>query len=159
MYKRFAFEGDVHASLECVPLTVRRKLDLAGLKISLVGWQTLTRAERLALCHLPVDEDDEVEVYREVYRSFADRAGVPLKPLPDAGMSTRPWLAAAPPEAVRARVALLGCEVDLDRWPALDEESRYALLKLSDPKKDVWKLRAALGELGMLPGDGVRADA
>ena len=57
MYKRFTFEGDIHESLDCVPLSVRRKLDLAALKISLDGWQQLSRAERLSLCHLPVDSE------------------------------------------------------------------------------------------------------
>ncbi len=153
MYKRFEFEGDVHASLECVPLTVRRKLDLAGLKISLVGWQTLSRAERLALCHLPVDDADEVTVYREVYQGFADRAGVPLKPLAEGAMTDRPWNVNTPPPAVREKAALLGHDVDLSRWADLDEESRYALFKLSDPKKDPRKLRAALDELAMTGRD------
>ncbi len=150
MYKRFSFEGDVHESLDCVPLTVRRKLDLAGLKISLAGWQTLTRAERLALCHLPVDDAEAVAVYREVYQGFADRAGVPLQPLPDDSMAGRPWLAPSPPAAVTTKAALLDGAADLSRWPDLDEESRYALFKLSDPKKEAGKLRAALLELGMV---------
>ena len=47
MYKRFEFEGAIHDTLECVPMSVRRKLDLATLKISLAGWQALSRAERL----------------------------------------------------------------------------------------------------------------
>lgn len=150
MYKRFAFEGDVHLTLECVPLTVRRKLDLAGLKISLAGWQTLTRAERLALCHLPVDDAEAVSIYRTVYLGFAERAGVPLTPLADDSMASRPWLAPMPPAAVAVKAALLDGVVDLSLWPDLDEESRYALFKLSDPKKDASKLRAALLELGML---------
>src|SRR5260370_24490197 len=81
MYRRFAFEGDIHASLDCVPLAVRRKLDLAMLKISLEGWQRLRFAERLALCHLPVDSNEEIQVYREVMQAFCERGVVPLKRL------------------------------------------------------------------------------
>jgi hypothetical protein len=147
MYKRFAFEGDVHVSLSCVPLTVRRKLDLAELKISLAGWQTLSREERLALCHMPVDTHEDIAVYREVLRGFAARARVPLTPLPGGPMASSDWSA----EGVLARLKerLVGAHLDAARLGALDEESRYALFKLADPKRDVAKLRAALRELDL----------
>ena len=74
MYLRFAFEGDVHETLATIPLAVRRKLDLAGLKLSLAGWTALSRAERLAVCHLPVESQADLEVYREALRGFAVRA-------------------------------------------------------------------------------------
>jgi len=49
----------------------------------------------------------------------------------------------------RARVESLGA-ADLSRWASLDEEARYAIVKLADPKRDTTKLRAALAELGMI---------
>jgi hypothetical protein len=150
MYRQFAFEGDVHALLDCVPLTVRRKLDLVGLKISLAGWQALTRAERLGLCHLPADTAADLTIYREVMNGFAERAGVPLTPLADPDAASRAWNAATVPARVGDRLREIACRLDDARWRALDEESRYALLKLSDPKRDVAKLRAAATELGLL---------
>jgi hypothetical protein len=48
MYLRFAFE-DGAETLEYMAQSMRRKLDLAGAKIGLKGWQAMTRAERLAL--------------------------------------------------------------------------------------------------------------
>jgi hypothetical protein len=155
MYRRFEFEGGIHESLACVPFTVRRKLDLAGLKISLAGWQALTRAERLALCHLPVDAGGDLEVYREVLSAFAARAGVELTALPGSG-EARPWAGAALPGPLRARLAALDAHLDDARWSQLDEESRYALYKLADPKRDAEKLGLALRELGLLEGAGAR---
>jgi hypothetical protein len=170
MYRAFAFEGDIHRSLDCVPLSVRRKLDLAGGKISLAGWQALTRAERLALCHLPVEGDGDVAVYREVLQAFAARAGVPLKPLVDPDAEARVWNANVPPPQLAKRLAELaarlaagptapsaqpggaGIVLDPPRWRALDEEARYALFKLADPKREPAKLHAALVELGLAPG-------
>ena len=35
MYLRFAFEGDLHRTLEFIPLSVRRKLDLDDYKLPL----------------------------------------------------------------------------------------------------------------------------
>jgi hypothetical protein len=156
MYKRFDFEGDVHQTLECVPLTVRRKLDIASLKISLEGWQALTRAERLALCHLPVDSEEDREVYIEVMRTFCERAGVPLKPLVDADAAGRTWNASTTPPRVKERADELHAKLDDATWRRLDEESRYALVKLSDPKRNPLKIHAALVELGLLAGPAPR---
>jgi hypothetical protein len=152
MYKRFTFEGDIHDSLDCVPLSVRRKLDLAALKISLDGWQQLLRAERLSLCHLPVDSEQELTVYREVLVEFCTRASVPLKRLEDGNASSRAWNTPNVPQAVGARVAELGGSLTDPAWCSLDEESRYALLKLADPKRNPLKIHALLVELGILGG-------
>jgi hypothetical protein len=149
VYRRFQFEGDIHQSLDCVPLTVRRRLDLAGLKISLAGWQTLTRGERLALCHLPTESEADIAVYREVMQQFCDARGVPLKPLGD---SDRAWNAPEPPEGLRARLHELSVALPPAAWRALDEESRYALCKLADPQREPAKLKAALIELGLASG-------
>ncbi|WP_394832337.1 nitrate reductase associated protein [Pendulispora rubella] len=150
-YKRFAFEGSTHESLECVPLTVRRKLDLAGLKISLAGWQALSRAERLSLCHLPVDEPGAIDVYREVFESFAERANVPLSPLPTEASDRTQWNGPVPPAGVQARLDAMGFALQPSQWTALDEESRYALMKMAEPKRDPRKFSWVLQELGLLP--------
>ena len=162
MYRQFRFEGDIHASLACVPLVVRRKLDLAGLKISLAGWQALTRAERLSLCHLPVDSAEEVGVYREILESFAGRAGAALVALPD--VSLRPWNASAVPQEVRQRALTCGRPLGDAEWSRLDEEARFALAKLAEPKRDPAKFGAALGELfpdsgELFPDSGAPPDA
>lgn len=81
MYRRFAFEGAVHATLETVPLAVRRKLDLAGIWITLFGWRALPWEDRLSLCHLPVDTAEDVAVYREVLMRFTARTGIPVDPV------------------------------------------------------------------------------
>jgi hypothetical protein len=150
MYMRFAFEGDIHDSLACVPLSVRRKLDLAGLKISLDGWQRLSRGERLALCHLSVDPEPERGIYREVLLAFCERAAVPLKELEDANASSRAWNAPELPQPVAVRLGDLGVSLTDGAWRSLDEESRYALLKLSDPRRNPLTIRALLVELGLL---------
>jgi hypothetical protein len=149
VYKQFQFEGDVHQSLDCVPLSVRRRLDLAALKISLAGWQALSRAERLALCHLPTESDADLVVYREVMQAFCAARGVALKPLAD---SPRTWNAPEPPAELRARLEQLGVPLSADAWRALDEEGRYALVKLADPQREPAKLHAALVELGLASG-------
>ena len=141
MYLRFAYEGDVHETLATIPLAVRRKLDLAGLKLSLQGWTALSRAERLAVCHLPVDSGPDLDVYREALRGFSERAGHPVVPLEGGQVDPSSWGPDRRPAAVAARVS----EQD---WARLSDEARYALAKLSDPRRGPEKLGLALAELG-----------
>jgi len=155
VYRRFAFEGDIHASLACVPLVVRRKLDLAGLKISLAGWQTLPRHERLALCHLPADTGEDVAVYAEVLRGCSARAGVPLSPLPGAPVSSGDWSAPAVIERVRARLG--PGAIDEAAVARLGEEERYALYKLAEPRREPEKLVLLARELGLSRPDAEAA--
>ena len=61
MIREFKFEDEMHTTLACVPMAVRRKLDRVGVKISLEQWQLLGNGERLAICHLPVDSADECD--------------------------------------------------------------------------------------------------
>jgi hypothetical protein len=142
MYLRFAFEGDVHETLATIPLAVRRKLDLAGLKLSLAGWTALSRAERLAVCHLPVDCKADLEVYREALRGFAERAGHPVLPLEGGPVDPANWGPARVPAAVAARVGETG-------WAQLSDEARYTLAKLAEPRRGPEKLTLALAELGL----------
>jgi hypothetical protein len=63
----------------------------------------------------------------------------------------RSWNTDDVPVAVTTRLREVGGELPVAGWRALDEESRYALLKLADPKQAVAKFRAALAELGFAP--------
>jgi hypothetical protein len=149
MYRQFTFEGDIHASLDCVPMAVRRKLDLVRWKISLAGWQLLPRADRLSLCHLPVDGPGDLEVYAEVLQHYAQRAGTELKLLPP---PEELWKAEDVPADVATRCREASIPIDTARWTRLDEDSRYALVKLADPKREATKFIAAAIELGLRSG-------
>jgi len=141
MYLRFAYEGDVHETLATIPLAVRRKLDLAGLKLSLAGWVAMSRAERLAICHLPVDASSDLEVYREALRGFAERAGHPVLPLEGGPADPAAWGPDRMPQTLASRVSAR-------QWTELSDEARYALVKLSEPRRGPEKLGLALAELG-----------
>jgi hypothetical protein len=144
VFRQFGFEEDVYATLSCVPLAVRRKLDLAGLKISLAGWQALPRSERLALCHLPVDGRGDLEVYREVLIGFAERAGQELKPLAEVLPSS--WGGGAIPPRVAERASELGRELTSAAWRALDDETRYCLWKYATTRDDPAKVALLFAE-------------
>src|ERR687886_59600 len=102
MYLRLELEGDLHRTLEFIPMAVRRKLDLAGLKLSLQAWTGMNRGERLAVCHLPVDGPGDLDLSREALRVFAERAAHPVPPLEGGPIDPSAWGAVKIPETVVA---------------------------------------------------------
>src|SRR3984893_13380079 len=72
MFHRFRYESEFYPTLSRVPLHVRMKLDLTGIKISLRDWLSFSFEERTALCHLPVEANEEQEAFVN-YLDFLSR--------------------------------------------------------------------------------------
>jgi len=144
--RRFKFDQDVYETLDLVPMAVRRKLDRIGVKIGLEQWQALGRGERLAICHLPANLEEECEAMRLFVREAAMRAtGVEAKMLPEAERD-----AAEPPDEPPARLIErareAGFVLDDTSWSKLDPDARYALMKMGAGKKVSENFAAALEE-------------
>ncbi len=146
MIREFKFEDEMHTTLACVPMAVRRKLDRVGVKIGLEQWKALARGERLAICYLPVERHEE----REALRLFINEAvrrvcGEEPRTLAEAQRAV-----ADPPMrlpallAERARTA--GVMLDQAAWERLDADERYALIKLGGSAEVSHNLAAALAE-------------
>jgi hypothetical protein len=152
MARTFSFEREILESLELVPLTVRRKLDLARIKLSLEGWQALSIADRRALVEAQVEgAEDEASVFafERLVIAAAERAGVTVAKL--AAEAQHPWRAKAAPDAVRAKLAELGVSLDAATWASLDDDARFALVHFAKDARREDRLRAAIVELGLVP--------
>lgn len=138
MFRRFNFETDIDDKLELVPMTVRRKFDLVGLKIHLKQWAALTLAERRVVCHLPVASQEEREVLAAFLRGAISR---------DTGAEPSAMAPAtdAPPEVTPDRVGEMISLHKLEpaRWRQFDAEQRFALEKCA---KDTGRFLAAWNE-------------
>ena len=106
MPRIFSFERELYATLSLMPLAVRRKLDLAGVKLSRRGWQAMPAAARRALAEVDVaDEASLAALHHGPPRgSIAGGRGAPAAgpPLPE------PRLALAVRPARRWPRALVG---------------------------------------------------
>jgi hypothetical protein len=146
MIRHFKFEDEVHQSLSCVPMAVRRKLDRIGLKIGLEQWQQLSRGERLAVCHLPIDSSEEQEVVRTFMREAVQtHSGGVIKELPEEARRTA-TPPASPPTTLVAHARAAGVALGQREWERLDEDERYALIKLGGAPTPSHNLAAALDE-------------
>ena len=145
MFYRFEFEAAFYPTLERVPFHVRMKLDLSGVRVSLNTWRAFTLEERRVLCHLPVDTDEEKEVFAAFLATLARaRAGVEAEHSP--ALDPDAWAAAVVPESVAVRSEGEGVAVTLPEWGSWAVHERYALHKTA-LSKDPELFRLALQEL------------
>jgi len=146
MIRKFRFEAEIYESLSCLPMAARRKLDALGIKLHLAQWEKLGRGERLMICHAPADSDEERSALKTFVQEVAlARTGSPAKALPDdARRSAYP--PPHPPHVLARHARALGWELDEHEWAALDDDQRYALIKLGDAEKPSHNLGPALRE-------------
>ncbi|MGH8011693.1 MAG: nitrate reductase associated protein [Candidatus Binataceae bacterium] len=149
MIRQFKFEGEIHRSLSCVPMAVRRKLDHLGVKLSLEQWQALGRGERLAICHLPIDSSEELDTLRLfITEAVTGRgAGSPKDLSEEMRRAANP--PADPPAMLVENAKALGVTLGSSEWRRLNADERYALIKLGAGQPS-HNLAAALREF--LPG-------
>lgn len=145
----FGFEADFTGDLRCIPMAVRRKLDLAGVKLKLQHWSELGETERGELLAW-ADDAAAIEALHEhlLARTTKLSAGQ-AKELPRS--SGEPWQqGAAIPTVLEASCAQLGLSLRAGGWSSLDELQRFALVKLSHPGHEHRNLGRALAEFGLL---------
>ena len=142
----FAFEQDFIGSWRCIPLCVRRKLDLIGVKLKLSHWLSLSQSQRQALVDWPDDPDalDQMRRHlRTVTRDMADGIVGDLLPVVDA-----PWQqGTALPDEIRSAAEARNVDLTPQHWAELSELDRFALCKLVRPGHDHHNLAAAFNEV------------
>ncbi len=133
MFHRYQFEAEFYPTLSRLPLDLRRKLDVTGIKLPLKDWQALSFEERTVLCHLPCDADDETAAFTN-YLDFLSRkyTGAPIERM--AALDHSLWGPMAVPQAVGEKSSALNRTVTLDRWHRWTAHDRYALYKTAVSK-------------------------
>ena len=147
----FAFELDFAGTLRCIPMIVRFKLDLAGIKLTLRQWSQFERPERQQLVEWPRGDEAEVGVYRRyVLEIIARRADEPpvdiaVDPLPVWDQTD-----SVPERLVRQARDLELAPPTLEQWRAITPLQRFTLFKLTRPGHDNDNFEPAMHEFGLL---------
>jgi hypothetical protein len=142
----FGFEHDFIGNWRCIPLCVRRKLDLIGLKLKLNHWLAMSQAQRQQLVSWgdqPSQLTAMAEHCRALTRTMADGEAKPLPPACSEAWQTTTQVAEHVQEAAMQRQIA----ISLEQWQQLNELERFALCKLARPGHDHHNLEAAFSEL------------
>ncbi len=146
----FEFEKDFGQDLRCVPMAVRLKLDLAGIKLSLKEWFKLSGEERHLLLELDCSTEESVGSYRErvqalVLQSMGSAPG--LFPPEDAPL----WRDVSRiPEDLAEKARAEKIPLSLAQWAGFSDLERFALVKLSRPHHENKNFIPAVKEFGLL---------
>ncbi len=145
----FTFEKDfVEDNVRCIPMIVRFKMDIAGIKLKLSEWSKFSYSERLQLTQCTCISYEEVKVYRiylkqlikkhtgneaenlllENYPAWANTTIVPLQLLNKA--IEYQWT------------------ISVNQWKSLTNLQRFALLKLFKPGHENRNFPIAMREFG-----------
>jgi hypothetical protein len=146
----FAFESDFVASLRCIPMAVRLKLDRCGLKLTLRHWSRLRRDDRQRLLEADCGAAQEVADYGAAVRALvAARTGEAVSALAEPSKALL-GLEGTLPLSVKAYACTAGVRPPNEiEWANLDALQRFALIKLSRDNHDNVNFIPALREFGL----------
>ena len=145
----FQFENDFVASLRCIPMQVRLKLDTCGVKLKLNHWHQFTQAERQVLTQMSCTTPEESKVYRNFLQNLLqEKTGSMAKELPID--PNPPWLDDTKiPLEVQQKAREFELAITLEQWKNLTPLKRFALIKLSRPSHENKNFLPALAEFGL----------
>lgn len=146
----FQFEDDFVASLRCIPMIVRYKLDTCGVKLKLEHWNHFPQTERQTLVEQPTTTPSDIQSYRNLLQQLAEKyTDIPLKDLP---VEENPaWLDCHTiPETVQQKSEETGVKLTLEQWQNLTPVQRFALIKLSRPSHENHNFLPALKEFNIV---------
>lgn len=146
----FDFESDFAGALYCIPMSVRLKLDNAGVKVSLKQWNKLARDERDQLLVRPCDTLADRRAYHDylvaaIEARTGDKASrLPVEPHPE-------WLddSRIPVQVSEYFAAEGRSPLTVPQWAALAPLQRYVLTKLTRPGHRNENFLPALREFGL----------
>lgn len=146
----FAFEADFVQSLRCIPMQVRLKLDLCGIKLKLAQWHQLQALDRQILVDEPCETLEQIQAYRwRLQQLVIDRTGEAATELsvdPDPAWANL----TAIPEGIQTQATKAGIEITLHQWAELRQDQRFALVKLSRSHHENHNFIPALKEFNLV---------
>jgi hypothetical protein len=146
MFHRYRYEAEFYPMLNRIPLDVRMKLDLTGIKVSLKDWLTCGIEERAVLCHLPVNTAEE----RQVFAAYVDFLSRKYRDQPaelTEVLDSNLWNALEVPAPVTQKTASGFANITLDEWQRWEPHQRYALYKTAISKSQPEAFADILEEL------------
>lgn len=147
MFYRFHYEAALYPDLDRIPLHVRMKLDVTGVRLSLKHWLAFHIEERTIICHLPVDHEDEKHAFINYLIFLCQQyCGGPAQMLPPIDPSF--WeISDQVPRPVLERCSDNGDSVALKEWIGWSSHQRYGLYKTAISKSEPENFFAVLDEL------------
>jgi hypothetical protein len=148
----FQYEQDNYYPLRRIPMIMRMKLDLCGVKLTIGDWSKFSREDREQLVVMPYQTPAELAALRARLLELVaaiDGDSTPTNPI----SPPAPWTTTSSvPDGVCKHIQAQGMPAPtVQQWAALSDFQRFALLKLTREGHENKKLPLALKEFGLVP--------
>ena len=147
----FKFEEDfMEENVRCIPMVVRFKMDLAGIKLKLGEWGRFHSTERVKLALLPITNPIETSEYRKY---LIDLINIYTgKNATELAVDAQPaWkILGQIPQILIKKTEELDLEISIVQWQNLTNIQRFALLKLCRPGHENKNFPKAVAEFGLI---------
>ncbi|WP_336516398.1 nitrate reductase associated protein [Pollutibacter soli] len=155
----FLFEEDfVEAGMRCIPMIVRFRMDLAGIKLKLAEWVKFSVEEKVMLALRGTNTSLEILEYRKMLESMIlKHTG---KPATQLEVSLNPaWKDIQQiPAILVSRAEEFGFYLSIDQWQCLTDLQRFALLKLLKEGHENKNFPRALAEFEIFYTDKLKVN-
>ena len=142
----FNFEDDFIKDLRCIPLCVRRKLDLIGIKLKLTHWQEFNLIEKTKIVNWPDTKKELFELKIFIKKITSNSKYGEAKEIEIS--INQPWQDKNKvPEQVLKLALERGINISIEKWRNLNELDRFAFCKLIRPNHEHHNLDKALVEI------------
>ncbi|MEI6282185.1 MAG: nitrate reductase associated protein [Alphaproteobacteria bacterium] len=146
----FAFENDFVATLRCIPMAVRFKLDRCGIKLTLRQWSRLTQSDRTDLLIKKCHTAEDVDLYRQYLVDLvSNRSGEKTMDLPPQLDPIWKNISQTPNSIISFAKSINVDPLSDEEWDILTELQRFVLFKLSRDGHDNLNFGPALKEFGL----------
>jgi hypothetical protein len=147
----FQYEQDKYYPLRRIPMIMRLKLDLCGIKLSIGDWSKFSRDEREQLVAMPYRTQEEIASIRQRLLELVTLIGGDSTETKPARLPA-PWMdTSSVPITVCTHLEARGYPApSREQWSTLSNLQRFALLKLTREGHENKKLPLALQEFGLL---------
>ncbi|MBC7565680.1 MAG: nitrate reductase associated protein [Pedobacter sp.] len=147
----FKFEEDfMEENVRCIPMVVRFKMDLAGIKLKLGEWGRFHPTERIELALLPISTAFETEHYRNylgaLVTQYTGQAATPLSIDQYPEWNNIVQL----PEMLKEKSSEIQVDISISQWQRLSNIQRFALLKLCRTGHENKNFPKAVAEFGLM---------
>ena len=147
----FQFEEDfMENNIRCIPMTVRFKLDAAGIKLKLAEWIKFSAAERNQLTILSCNDQNEINSYRNyLFQLVVMRTGnEPVNLIVDKNPAWANMEVVDP--SLQSKTKEYNWVISLTQWQSLTKLQRFALLKLYKPGHENKNFPKAMKEFNLI---------
>lgn len=146
----FDFEEDfMEENLRCIPMTIRYKMDMVGIKLKLAEWSKFHVDERVALATMTINTDDEKEVYNKYLSDLIEKRANNLASLIEVE-EKYPWDNLDEiPSILLEQTKQHNLSISLEQWQHLTTLQRFALFKLCKSRHENKNFPIAMKEFGL----------